>query len=138
MKIPQIRLFSKIFQYILEHLFSRNNNTLIIWLSLIVGTLAGIASAVFHIGIEVVMAWRLDLNAYFANGEFPLWLIAIPISATMVGIAFYITHRYAPEAGGSGIPEIEGAMEEMRPVRWKRVIPVKFFGGLMALGSGMA
>ncbi|PZV32321.1 H(+)/Cl(-) exchange transporter ClcA, partial [Escherichia coli] len=45
--------------------------------------------------------------------------------------------KYAPEAGGSGIPEIEGALEDQRPVRWWRVLPVKFFGGLGTLGGGM-
>ncbi|HCU0100717.1 TPA: H(+)/Cl(-) exchange transporter ClcA, partial [Escherichia coli] len=40
-------------------------------------------------------------------------------------------------AGGSGIPEIEGALEDQRPVRWWRVLPVKFFGGLGTLGGGM-
>ncbi len=36
-----------------------------------------------------------------------------------------------------GIPEIEGALEDQRPVRWWRVLPVKFFGGLGTLGGGM-
>ncbi len=38
---------------------------------------------------------------------------------------------------GAGIPEIEGALEELRPVRWWRVIPVKFIGGMGTLGAGM-
>ena len=55
----------------------------------------------------------------------------------MGAFAYYLVQRFAPETGGSGIPEVEGALLNLRPVRWWRVIPVKFFGGLGALGSGM-
>ncbi|OXE29109.1 ClC family H(+)/Cl(-) exchange transporter, partial [Vibrio parahaemolyticus] len=67
----------------------------------------------------------------------PLWLAAVLISALLAFIGYFLVHRFAPEAAGSGIPEIEGAMDNIRPVRWWRVLPVKFFGGMGALGSGM-
>ena len=122
----------------IERFFTRKSSALLIWLSAFIGILAGAMSALFDHGIIWVGELRLHFIASFADSDIPLWLIAIPVSSSMAGLAFYLTHRFAPEAGGSGIPEIEGAMEGMRPVRWKRVIPVKFFGGLLALGSGMA
>ncbi|ABM02708.1 Cl- channel, voltage-gated family protein [Psychromonas ingrahamii 37] len=122
----------------ITHFFTRKSSALLIWLSAIIGILAGAMSALFDHGIIWISELRLQLIASFGDSDIPLWIVAIPISSFMAGLAFYLTHRFAPEAGGSGIPEIEGAMEGMRPVRWKRVIPVKFFGGLLALGSGMA
>ena len=118
--------------------FTSKSSALLIWLSLFIGILAGAISAFFDHGIIWISEWRLQFIASYADSHIPLWIVAIPISAIMGGMAFYLTHRFAPEAGGSGIPEIEGAMEGMRPVRWRRVLPVKFFGGLLALGSGMA
>ncbi|HEY5716571.1 MAG TPA: H(+)/Cl(-) exchange transporter ClcA [Psychromonas sp.] len=122
----------------IAHFFTRKSSALLIWLSAIIGILAGAMSALFDHGIVWISAQRLHLIGSFSDSDIPLWVIAIPVSSLMVGCAFYLTHRFAPEAGGSGIPEIEGAMEGMRPVRWKRVIPVKFFGGLLAISSGMA
>ncbi len=122
----------------MDRFFTRKSSALLIWLSVFIGVLAGAMSALFDHGIIWIGELRLLFIETYSGSDIPLWLVAIPISSLMAGLAFYITHRFAPEAGGSGIPEIEGAMEGMRPVRWKRVIPVKFFGGLLALGSGMA
>ncbi|TEW54445.1 H(+)/Cl(-) exchange transporter ClcA [Psychromonas sp. RZ22] len=138
MKIPLPMICINGFKVFIDRFFTRKSSALLIWLSIFIGILAGIASALFDHGIVWAGEMRLLLINTYGGGDIPLWAIAIPVSSLMAGTAFYITHRFAPEAGGSGIPEIEGAMEGMRPVRWKRVIPVKFFGGLLALGSGMA
>lgn len=138
MKIALPTLCVNGFKRFIDRFFTRKSSALLIWLSIFIGLLAGTVSALFDHGIIWVSELRLHFIETYSDGDIPLWAIAIPVSSLMAGLAFYLTHRFAPEAGGSGIPEIEGAMEGMRPVRWKRVIPVKFFGGLLALGSGMA
>ncbi len=49
-----------------------------------------------------------------------------------------MTRRFAPEAAGSGVQEIEGTLAGTLPVlRWRQALPVKFLGGLLSLSSGM-
>lgn len=106
-------------------------------LSLVVGVLAGLVGTYFEIAVHFVSETRTDWLKNEVGGAIPLWLAAFVISAALAFVGYFLVHRFAPEAAGSGIPEIEGAMDGIRPVRWWRVLPVKFFGGLGALGSGM-
>ena len=103
----------------------------------IAGCVTGLICSLFEILPSMLDTMRVIwLNAL----ELPLWqklLLAFGLSFVLGAIAIYLTKRFAPEAGGSGIPEIEGAMLGLRPVRWQRVLPVKFFGGLLSLSSGM-
>ncbi len=137
MKVNIPAFFCEQLKRFIERFFTRKSSALLIWLSVFIGILAGAVSALFDHGIIWVSEWRLAFIASYSDSQVPLWLVAIPVSSLMVGVAFYLVHKFAPEAAGGGIPEIEGAMEGMRPVRWQRVLPVKFFGGLLALGSGM-
>ncbi|EEX93849.1 chloride channel protein [Vibrio orientalis CIP 102891 = ATCC 33934] len=109
----------------------------VLLLSLLVGVLAGIVGTYFEIAVHFVSETRTDWLKNEIGGVVPLWLAAFIISAALAFIGYFLVHKFAPEAAGSGIPEIEGAMDGIRPVRWWRVIPVKFFGGMGALGSGM-
>lgn len=106
---------------------------------LVLASLSGVITAgvcaLFELSVDVLsenkFVFLQNIDSFFQ------YAAAFLCSAILGGIAFYLTHRFAPEAGGSGIPEIEGALDDVRPVRWKRVLPVKFFGGTCALGSDM-
>ncbi|MEF1280688.1 H(+)/Cl(-) exchange transporter ClcA [Vibrio fortis] len=106
-------------------------------LSCVVGILAGLVGTYFEVAVHFITETRTDWLKDEIGSYLPLWLAAFLISAAFAFIGYFLVHRFAPEAAGSGIPEIEGAMDGMRPVRWWRVLPVKFFGGMGALGSGM-
>lgn len=103
----------------------------------VVGTVAGLLGVAFEKAVNTVMALRLSGLGIFGDYWILLWPLTFIVSAAMAMFGYFLVRRFAPEAGGSGIPEIEGALEELRPVRWWRVIPVKFFGGMGTLGAGM-
>lgn len=110
---------------------------IILFLAGIVGAFTGLLGSLFQIGITMITSWRVDLTDSSFSNIYTKYIIVFLVTATMGAFAYYLVKRFAPESGGSGIPEVEGALLDLRPVRWWRVIPVKFFGGLSALGSGM-
>ena len=71
-------------------------------------------------------------------GMGPLTMAAgAAVAAIGVTAAWVLTRYVAPEASGSGVPEVEGALEGKREVRWRRVLPVKLVGGVLGLSSGL-
>lgn len=109
----------------------------ILLMAAVVGTITGLVGVAFDKAVEWVQLNRMMLLASTADREWLVWPLAFIVSALLAMFGYWLVRRFAPEAGGSGIPEIEGAMEELRPVRWWRVLPVKFFGGMGTLGAGM-
>jgi CIC family chloride channel protein len=66
------------------------------------------------------------------------WLAPVLLGAVAAGLARILVVRFAPFAAGSGVQHVEAVMTgEMKPSR-PVIVPVKFFGGLLALGSGLA
>jgi chloride channel protein, CIC family len=62
----------------------------------------------------------------------------VALVAIAVGIAAWLVRRIAPLAAGSGIPHVAAVLRGQLPPATAAVIPVKFFGGLLAIGSGLA
>ncbi len=80
----------------------------------IVGTLAGFVGTYFELAVHFVSETRTEWLRSEIGSVLPLWLAAVLISALLAFIGYFV-HRFAPEAAGSGIPEIEGAMDNIRP-----------------------
>lgn len=120
-------------------LLLRRDKTPVIVLVLagLVGTLAGLVGVGFEKAVNAVSTHRLAVLHHVEHHWLLLFPLAFALSGGLAAIGYYLVGRFAPEASGSGIPEIEGALEELRPVRWWRVIPVKFIGGMGTLGGGM-
>ena len=102
----------------------------------LVGLLVGALATGFHTGLEFLFAQYAALRTALGTGLLP-YAVSVAISALCVTGAFLLVQKVAPEAAGSGIQEIEGAMEDKRPMHPVPVLVAKFFGGLLALGSGL-
>ncbi|EKS6304252.1 ClC family H(+)/Cl(-) exchange transporter, partial [Enterobacter hormaechei] len=101
----------------IRRLLNRDKTPLAILLAAaVVGTLAGLVGVAFEKAVNAVLNWRIGTVASFADREWLVWVWAFGLSALFAMVGYFLVRKFAPEAGGSGIPEIEGALEELRPV----------------------
>ena len=106
-------------------------------LVIVLGGVVGAVGSCFQLLIDDVSRWLLAFYDYIQLHGGPVSLIVALMSTVMVLTAWLMVRFIAPEAAGSGVPEIEGALLDERPIFWKRLLPVKFFGGILAISSGM-
>lgn len=109
----------------------------ILALAAVIGAFVGLIGTLFELATTWVINYRSSSVTEFVTDKWLIIPIMFVVSAILAMFGYYLVKKISPESGGSGIPEIEGALQDLRPVRWWRVIPVKFLGGLGALGSGM-
>lgn len=110
---------------------------LILFLAALVGAFTGALGSIFQLALSYILNWPQKLLRTTFAVDYYIYILIFLIAAGMGAFSYFLVNRFAPESSGSGIPEVEGALLDLRPVRWWRVLPVKFFGGLAALGSGM-
>jgi len=105
--------------------------------AIVVGLGTGLVGAAFRLLLLDASGQRLALFVWLGSRDVLSLLLAIASTAAMLTTALLLVRRFAPEASGSGVQEVEGALDGVRPLHWRRVIPVKFAGGLLALGGGL-
>lgn len=102
------------------------------------GALAGFVGALFRMVLDRADAIRaLAILAAHATLPFgpPLLIAAI---TGLVAFAAYLVARFSREASGSGIPHVEAVLDGAAKPGTARLLPVKFVGGALAIGSGLA
>jgi CIC family chloride channel protein len=81
---------------------------------------------------------RNALITWAQGEELVGFLLVTAICAVATGVAAWLVRRYSPQASGSGIPHVEAVLSGALPQAPYRLIPVKFVGGVLAIGSGLA
>ena len=112
-------------------------NFRLIFFAFVVGIIVGVIGSIFRLALTYIETFRNSLYADAGNSGLISWVWALLFAVIGVSIALFLTKKFAAEASGSGVQEIEGALDEKRPMRWKRVLPVKFIASLFSLGSGL-
>ncbi len=107
-------------------------------LSLIVGAVAGLVGAVFRLGLRLLDVWRTLLIVKAHSLGWGGIILVACATALLAALAAWMVRRIAPESSGSGIPYVETELREGWAGNPLRIIAVKFVGGLMAIGGGLA
>ena len=117
---------------------SKSSLSLLAVISLLVGCAVGLVCGLFRLSLEHAEIWRNDFLVWMHHWNLAGMLCVSVTCAAAVALAAWLVRRFAPLASGSGIPHVEVVLNEELPPAPPQLLLVKFSGGLLAIGSGLA
>ena len=106
--------------------------------ALIVGVLSGLMAVAFGRSLEISEHLRGELIEWARRFGGLGALVPVLLGSVTAAVAVGLVARIAPEASGSGIPHLKAVLHRLRGLRWRTVLPVKFVGGVLGIGGGLA
>jgi CIC family chloride channel protein len=106
--------------------------------SILTGILIGLIGGAFRYCLIVADARRDALIAWARAWPHVGWLAPVALGLVGAALARFLVVRFAPIAEGSGVQRVEAAFSGEVKLAPYSIVPVKFFGGLIAMGSGLA
>jgi chloride channel protein, CIC family len=107
-------------------------------LAFAVGGTSGLVGAVFRLVLERSDRFRGMVIDWAHGNQIAGFACVIGFSAIATGLAAWLVRKFAPGAKGSGIPDVEAVLRDEQPPPPLVLIPVKFLGGVLAMGAGLA
>jgi len=107
-------------------------------LALVAGAGCGLIGATFQLALRQADRFRETLITAAHQKQLAGFLLVTLGAAAAVAFAACLVRRFSPYASGSGIPQVEAALDEQLPPAPPHLILVKFVGGVSAIGSGLA
>jgi chloride channel protein, CIC family len=106
-------------------------------LAITAGAATGLVGATFRAVLAAANGWRLDLVRW--SEQLSDWGFLVPVLtvASCAALARALV-RIAPVAAGSGVQHVEAVARGQADPAPPAALPVKFAGGALALGSGLA
>lgn len=105
---------------------------------LFIGLIAGLTAVGFRLSLEYAEKLRDTFIAFSLSHEFYYWPLPAILFGLSIVMVVFMTSKFAPDASGSGIPHLKGYLEGYFPLRAWRILFVKFVGGVIGIGSGLA
>jgi len=98
----------------------------------VIGLVAALSAVFLKVGSGWLGTWRVHTTYLF-----PAWL-ALPAIGLVLGfVAGWLVDRFAPEASGSGIPQVKATLANVPMKLSWRVAGIKLLSAIIAIGSGM-
>ncbi|MFK0733175.1 MAG: chloride channel protein [Gloeotrichia echinulata GP01] len=98
----------------------------------IIGLVAALSAVFLKVGSGWLGTWRVHSTQIL-----PAW-IALPLVGVTFGFAAgWLVERFAPEAAGSGIPQVKATLANVPITLSWRVAGVKLLSAILTLGSGI-
>jgi CIC family chloride channel protein len=98
----------------------------------IIGLVAALSAVLLKVGSGWLGTWRVHTTHLL-----PAWL-ALPTIGLVLGfVAGWLVDRLAPEASGSGIPQVKATLANVPMKLSWRVAGIKLLSAIISIGSGM-
>jgi CIC family chloride channel protein len=107
-------------------------------LSLLCGAVIGLVVGCFRLALEQLDAARTAVIDWAHHGSIAGFSLVIGLVAVAAALAAWLVRRSGQPAAGSGIPHVEAVLKGELPAAPVLLFPVKFIGGLLAIGGGLA
>ncbi len=98
----------------------------------LIGLVAGLASVLLKVGVGTLGTMRVQISSHY-----PPYLVLPAIGLCFGFAAGLLVERLAPEAAGSGIPNVKAALAGVPMELSWRVASVKLVSSVITLGAGL-